>query len=157
MGPDSSWTVEQSLETVVAKPSAAEVTHAVLGTCHFEPAVMRKAQGAVDGQMVADVVYAEASSVDVAVEGLTPLWEGTYPRHRHHRRPHHSCLESLRAPCVHVVVHTGPISHGPFRHPKELPYILIPANCFVDVSRGELVQFLVVTKYYDGDVDRAED
>ena len=36
-------------------------------------------------------------------------------------------------------------------------YVLIAADGFVDVARGELVQFLVVAKYDDSDVDGAED
>lgn len=35
--------------------------------------------------------------------------------------------------------------------------ILEASYCFVDVTRGELVQLLVVTKDYDSDVDLAED
>jgi hypothetical protein len=55
---------------------------------------------------VVDVVYAGASSVDAAVEGSTLLCQATYPRRRHHHRPHHSCLESLQDLYAHVVVHT---------------------------------------------------
>jgi hypothetical protein len=34
---------------------------------------------------------------------------------------------------------------------------LVSADGFIDVSRGELVELLVVTKYDDGDIDGAKD
>lgn len=64
------------------------------------------APGAAGDRRVVAVRVA-ASSADAAVLGLTLLEEETYPRHRHHRRPHHSFLESLQVPCVHVVAHTA--------------------------------------------------
>jgi hypothetical protein len=39
----------------------------------------------------------------------------------------------------------------------EFPHILVSADGFVDVSRGELVQLLIVTEDDDGDIDGAED
>ena len=67
---------------------------------------MPRVQGVEDEQKVVGAVYVEASSVDVAVEALTPPAEATCP-HRHHRRRRlHSCRGSLLALYVHVVVHT---------------------------------------------------
>jgi hypothetical protein len=67
---------------------------------------MQTGQGVVDEQKEADAVDAEASSVRVAAEVLTPLLEATYRRRHHHRRPRHSFLGSLPVLCAHVVVHT---------------------------------------------------
>ena len=39
----------------------------------------------------------------------------------------------------------------------EFAYILVTANCLVDVARGELVQLLVVTENDDGHIDGTED
>lgn len=58
---------------VVVKPSAAEVIRAVLGTYRSGQAAMQTVPGAEGGQMVADAVYSEASSVGAAAEESTPL------------------------------------------------------------------------------------
>jgi hypothetical protein len=49
------------------------------------------------------------------------------------------------------------ISYIHFWYAYQDTHILVSADGLIDVSRGELVELLVVTKYDDGDIDGAKD
>jgi len=51
----------------------------------------------------------------------------------------------------------GNISHVRAIITLKFPHILISADGLIDISRGELVQLLVVAENNDGDIDGAED